>query len=50
LEVPIQAKVLWSTGEVKLWTDLDLQLRDSGGGWHDETFRVDTALLLVQKI
>lgn len=28
---------------MKLWTDLDLRLRDGGGGWHDQTFRVDTA-------
>jgi hypothetical protein len=28
---------------VKLWTDLELRLRDDGDGWHDQTFRVDTA-------
>ena len=28
---------------MKLWTDLDLRLRDGGGGWHDKTLRVDTA-------
>lgn len=41
--MPIQAKVLWATGDVKLWTDLDLRLKDSAGNWHDETFRVDSA-------
>lgn len=43
LEVPVRSKVLWATGDRKLWTDLDLRLQDDGGGWHDETFRVDTA-------
>jgi hypothetical protein len=28
---------------MKLWTDLDLRLRDGGGGWHNGTFRVDSA-------
>ncbi len=41
--MPIQAKILWTTGDVKLWVDLRLRLRDAGGSWHDETFRVDTA-------
>jgi hypothetical protein len=43
LEVPVRAKVLWTTGDIKLWADLDVRLRDSGGAWHDETFRIDTA-------
>jgi hypothetical protein len=43
LEVPIQSKFLWATADTKLWVDLDLRLRDGGGGWHEETFRVDTA-------
>ena len=43
LEVPVQAKVLWTTGDVRLWVDVGLRLRDGGGGWHDEILRVDTA-------
>jgi len=43
LEIPVRAKVLWTTGDTKLWTDLDLRLRDAAGGWQDVTFRVDTA-------
>jgi hypothetical protein len=41
--VPVRAKVLWATGDVKLWADLELRLKDSAGNWHGETFRVDTA-------
>jgi hypothetical protein len=43
LEVPVRAKVLWTTGDVKLWADLDLRLRDAAVGWQDMTSRVDTA-------
>jgi hypothetical protein len=43
LEVPISGKVLGSTGDVKLWVELDLLLKDGSGNWQRRQFRVDTA-------
>jgi hypothetical protein len=42
LEVPITGKALWSTGDVRLWADLGLWLKDSAGVFKKESFRVDT--------
>jgi hypothetical protein len=42
LEIPLQATTLWYTGEAVLRAHLDLLLKDAAGGWHKETFRVDT--------
>jgi hypothetical protein len=42
LEVVISHKILWATGDVLLWADLDLLLKDNLGNWKKETFRVDT--------
>jgi hypothetical protein len=42
LEVPIQGKVLWATGDVILWANLNLLLKDSAGNLHPDTFLVDT--------
>jgi hypothetical protein len=43
LTVPITGKTLWTTGDVRLWTDLDLLLKDNVGQWPKQSFRVDTA-------
>lgn len=43
LEISIASMVLWSTGDVKLWVDLDVRLKDHLGGWQPEELRVDTA-------
>src|SRR5207253_39964 len=43
LVVPISSKILWSTGDILLWTDLELLLRDRAGAWKPESFRIDTA-------
>lgn len=42
LDIPITGKVLWYTGDLRLWVDLDLSLKDGSGAWQPETFRVDT--------
>lgn len=43
LIIPVTAKVLWSTGDIRLWVDINLHLRDGAGNWRQRTFRVDTA-------
>jgi hypothetical protein len=43
LVVPITGKMLWHTGDVRLWADVDLHLKDGSGNWHRRTFRVDCA-------
>lgn len=42
LEVPIQSKILWTTGDRIYWVNLDLLLKDSAGTYHRRTFLVDT--------
>lgn len=42
LEIPVTGKALWATGDLKLWADLDLDLKDSAGTWRRQNFRVDT--------
>ena len=34
---------MWATGDVRLWVELNLLVKDNAGGWQPETFRVDTA-------
>jgi hypothetical protein len=43
LVIPISHQVLRSTGDVRLWADIDLELKDSAGNFLPETFRVDSA-------
>jgi hypothetical protein len=43
LTIPVGSRILFSTGDIKLWADLALLLRDGSGNWRPETFRVDTA-------
>jgi hypothetical protein len=43
LTVPLRGKPLWSTGDLRLWADLDLLLKDNAGSWVPASFRVDTA-------
>ncbi len=43
LVVAITGKVLWTTGDVRLWVDIDLRLKDSAGKWPNVTFRMDSA-------
>ncbi len=43
LAIPIQRQILWSTGDVRLWAELDLLLKDNAGNWIRTGFRVDTA-------
>jgi hypothetical protein len=34
---------LWATGDVRLWVDLSLLLKDNTGGWKKQLLRVDSA-------
>ena len=43
LVIPVTGRTLWSTGDVRLWADVDLLLKDSTAGFHQWPFRVDTA-------
>jgi hypothetical protein len=40
---PLDHRILWSTGDLILWAELDLLLKDAHGNWHARTFRVDSA-------
>lgn len=42
IEVPLRSGTLWSTGDVLLWADLMLRLKDKTGAWKQEVFQVDT--------
>ena len=33
LAIPVTGMTLWSTGDVRLWVELTLQLQDNAGGW-----------------
>jgi len=43
LAIPIRGKILWSTGDLRLWVELPLLLKDHAGNWIPNTVRVDTA-------
>src|SRR5437879_2564699 len=43
LAIPIRGKILWSTGDLRLWIDLPLLLKDRTGNWIPDTVRVDSA-------
>jgi hypothetical protein len=42
LEVPLRDRKLWATGDVLLWAELDLLLKDNAGQWKVATFLVDS--------
>jgi hypothetical protein len=42
LAIPISAKKLWATGDVKLWVEVLLWLRGAAGNYVDRIFRVDS--------
>jgi hypothetical protein len=42
IEIPVQHQILWNTGDVKLWSEVELWLKTSAGGWLPEAFQVDT--------
>ncbi len=43
LVLPITGRVLFTTGDVRLWVEMELLLKDATGGFHPQGFRVDTA-------
>jgi hypothetical protein len=42
LEAPLLRKLVWATGDILLRAELDLLIKDNGGAWQTETFRVDS--------
>jgi hypothetical protein len=42
LQKPLQHRILWSTGDLVLWAELDLLLKDDCGNWQPQTFEVDS--------
>jgi len=42
LVIPVASQPLWSTGDIKLWTEIELLLKDTAGNFAHEVFRVDT--------
>jgi hypothetical protein len=42
LIVPVKRRILYSTGDVCLWCDLEVLLKDSSGGLVPDRLRVDT--------
>jgi hypothetical protein len=43
LAIAISGKILWATGDVRLWVELDLDLKDNAGNSKSQSFRVDSA-------
>jgi hypothetical protein len=43
LEKAIDHRILWSSGDVILWAELELLVKDTHGNWHCKSFRVDSA-------
>src|SRR5438552_16158711 len=43
LQVPLNARILWSTGDIVLWAELNVLVKDDRGNWQPLTFRVDSA-------
>jgi hypothetical protein len=42
LEVPRKHRILWTTGDLVLWAQLDLLRKDDRGNWQPQTFEVDS--------
>jgi hypothetical protein len=42
IEIPISGQVVWSTGDVRLWVNIGLHLKDHAGNFIPEIFRLDT--------
>jgi hypothetical protein len=43
LAIPLQGKILWYTGDLRLWVDLPILLKDQAGNWIPNDVRVDSA-------
>jgi hypothetical protein len=47
LEIPVSRRILYSTGDVCLWIDIDLLLKTHSGTFVPETFLVDSGTQLT---
>jgi hypothetical protein len=43
LVIPISGRVLATTGDVRLWADIELDVGDQAGNPHRRLFRIDSA-------
>jgi hypothetical protein len=43
VQIPVAGKVLWHTGDLRLWVEMQVKLRDGSGNWRQRTFRIDSA-------
>jgi hypothetical protein len=43
LEIPVSYQTLWATGDVRLWVEIDLLLKDAAGNFTRKSFHVDSA-------
>jgi hypothetical protein len=43
LVIPISGRVLAATGDVRLWADIELDVKDQVGNLHRRLFRIDSA-------
>lgn len=42
LAIPISGRILYATGDVRLWAEMELLLKDDAGNFVPDIFRVDT--------
>ena len=42
VELPLRDRKLWATGDVLLWAEVRLFLKDNAGGWRPTNFLVDS--------
>jgi hypothetical protein len=42
VELPLRDRELWATGDVLLWAEVRLFLKDNAGGWRPTNFLVDS--------
>ena len=47
LAIPIIGKTLWATGDVRLWADISLLMRDGSGQYQKVIFRVDAGTAIT---
>jgi hypothetical protein len=43
IEIPVRYQTLWATGDVRLWVEIVLLLKDAAGAFLSVRFHVDTA-------
>jgi hypothetical protein len=47
LQIPVSYQTLWATGDVRLWVEIELLLKDAAGTFTRKSFHVDSATELT---